>query len=86
MGLRELQIGGVSWSLRLSSSFMLLELISCHFTHEARVVGGSVDQGSDSLGQCRRYRWRVGSVLPAAGCTHPIMSTSSGWHLRKKTS
>jgi hypothetical protein len=83
-GLGELQIGGVVWSLRWTPSFMLLKLVSCHFTQKARVVGGGVDQDSDSLGQGRRYMWRIGSVLPAAGSTRPIVSTSSGWHLRQR--
>jgi hypothetical protein len=83
-GLGELHIGGVVWSLWLTSSSVLLKLVSRHFTQKARVVGGGVDQGSDSLDQGRRYRWRIGSVLPAAGCTRPIMSTSLGWHQRQR--
>jgi hypothetical protein len=84
MGLGELYICGVSWSLRWTSSPVLLKLISRHFAQKARVVGGSVEQGIDSLGQGRRYRWWIGSVLPATGCTRPIMNMSPGWHLRQK--
>jgi hypothetical protein len=65
---------------------VLLKLVSRHFTQKARVVGDGVDQSSDSLSQGRRYRWWIGSVLPAAGCTCPIMSMGSRWHPRKKTS
>jgi hypothetical protein len=63
---------------------MLLKLVARHFTQKARVVGGGVEQGSDSLDQGRRYGWRIGIVLPAAGCTCPIMSTGPGWHLRQR--
>jgi hypothetical protein len=63
---------------------VLLKLVSRHFVQKVCVVGGGVDQGSDSLGQGRRYMWQIGSVLRAAGCTRPIMSTSLGWHLRQR--
>jgi hypothetical protein len=63
---------------------MLLKLVARHFAQKARIDGGGVDQGSNSLGQSRRYAWRIGSVLPAARCPRTIMCTSPGWLLKQK--
>jgi hypothetical protein len=60
---------------------MLLELIVRHFAQEARIIGGGIDQDSDSLGQSRWYWWRVRSILPTTGSPRTIMCVTPQCHL-----
>jgi hypothetical protein len=55
---------------------MLLELITRHLVQEADIICSSIDQGSDSLDQCRWYRWRIRSVFPTTGSPRTVMRAS----------
>jgi hypothetical protein len=69
----------------LASASLLMNLVSGQFLKKSSIISSDINQSSKSLCQHGRYRWWDRSFLNTTGSFSPIMSTSSGWHLKKKT-
>jgi hypothetical protein len=55
---------------------MLLELITRHLVQEAGIICGSIDQDSDSLGQCQWYRRWVECIFSTTGSSRVVVRMS----------